>query len=96
MKTTDEKSYFSLINFDKKSYLLESLILCGFLYFEKLVIGGQHIAEFSKTPAEQEVLFDLGATFEILLVNHDTIPLTIKMNAVPEGNRLAHDYVRIN
>ena len=55
-----------------------------------------HIAEFSKIPAEQEVLFDLGATFEILLVNHNTKPLTIKMKAVPEGNRLVRDYIRLN
>ena len=57
------------------------------------------IAPFSAYPEEEEVLFDIGTTFQIQSIGTDTIDSNlwiIRMKAVNDGRRIAKDYIEFN
>ncbi|CAF1118886.1 unnamed protein product, partial [Didymodactylos carnosus] len=55
------------------------------------------IAKFSDYPEEQEVLFDLGATFKIQSVNREKPDLSrVKLRVTSEGADIAREYIKLN
>ncbi|CAF3346187.1 unnamed protein product [Rotaria socialis] len=56
------------------------------------------ISAHSKFPKEEEVLFDIDSTFEVLQVNFDEVKqlYTIRMRTSTYGNELANEYLRYN
>ncbi|CAF5227464.1 unnamed protein product, partial [Rotaria magnacalcarata] len=56
------------------------------------------ISEHSKFHQEEEVLFDIDSTFEVLHVNFDEVKqlYTIQMRTSTYGNELANEYLRYN
>ncbi|CAF1209866.1 unnamed protein product [Didymodactylos carnosus] len=55
-------------------------------------------ARFSDIPDEDEVLFEIGATFEVLAINHDeTLNMWIvKLKTTDKGSKIANDYIETN
>ncbi|CAF1294931.1 unnamed protein product, partial [Didymodactylos carnosus] len=55
------------------------------------------IAEFSDYPEEQEVLFDLGATFKIQLVDREKPDVCrVNLSVTSEGADIAREYIKLN
>jgi tetratricopeptide (TPR) repeat protein len=55
------------------------------------------IARFSKYPEEKEVLFDLGATFEILSINKDESDCwLVHLKATDIGEKISQEYIQSN
>ncbi|CAF1475607.1 unnamed protein product [Adineta steineri] len=55
------------------------------------------ITRFSKHPAEQEVLFDLGATFEILRITKDEPNCwLVYLKATDTGEKISQEYIQSN
>ncbi|CAF5166148.1 unnamed protein product, partial [Rotaria magnacalcarata] len=56
------------------------------------------ISKHSKFQEEEEVLFDIDSTFEVLHVNFDEVKqlYTIQMQTSTYGNDLANEYLRYN
>lgn len=56
------------------------------------------IARFSKYPEEEEILFDLGATFEILsLKKEESVDYwLVNLKATNTGEKISHEYIQSN
>ncbi|CAF4373665.1 unnamed protein product [Didymodactylos carnosus] len=55
------------------------------------------IAKFSDYPEEQEVLFDLGATFKIQSVNHEKPNVSrVNLRVTSEEADIAREYIKLN
>jgi len=73
-------------------------IECNVKQLDKCVIFGD-IAQYSKYPKEEEVLFDLSACFRIdsiehFIEQHESVQL-IKMSASNEGQTITKDYIKL-
>ncbi|CAF3416148.1 unnamed protein product, partial [Rotaria sp. Silwood2] len=79
-------------NVDEQNVLLE--IECDLSCVHSVILAP--IAQFSKNADEEEVLFDLGASFEILSVEESKKLCKIKLKATDEGTKVAQDYVQLN
>ncbi|CAF4695578.1 unnamed protein product, partial [Didymodactylos carnosus] len=75
---------------DTKKQAVIYEIECNLIELNDAVIFA-HIARFSDIPDEDEVLFEIGATFEVLAINHDeTLNMWIvKLKTTDKGSKIA-------
>ncbi|CAF3404239.1 unnamed protein product, partial [Rotaria sp. Silwood2] len=79
---------------NKRSVLFE--IECDVDHLQDAIIFAD-IARFSKHPDEQEVLFDLGPTFEILCIDeYEPDCWLVKLKAVDAGEKISKEYLETN
>ena len=57
-----------------------------------------YIARFSDIPDEDEVLFEIGATFEVLSITYDEASnmWIVKLKTTDKGLKIANDYIETN
>ncbi|CAF3625395.1 unnamed protein product, partial [Rotaria sp. Silwood2] len=77
---SNEKRHRVLFEIEYDTNLAESVIFAS-------------IAEYSHIPHEQEILFDLGAGFEIISVITDDDLYLIKIKATDEGTKAINEYI---
>ncbi len=79
---------------NKQSILLQ--IECNVDKLQDAIVFAD-IARFSKYPAEKEVLFDLGATFQILSINKDESDCwLVHLKATDIGEKISQEYIQSN
>ncbi|CAF1048993.1 unnamed protein product [Didymodactylos carnosus] len=83
----------SPVNREKQSLLFE--IECDLSRLKDSVVFAD-IAEFSAIPDENEILFDIGATFKIISVSQNTDIWIVKLQGTDEEATIAQDYVNLN
>ncbi|CAF1369806.1 unnamed protein product [Rotaria sordida] len=71
-------------------------IECDFVNTNSVIMAS--IAHYNNSSDEEEVLFDLDATFQILSIEKDSLlnSLIVKMKVTDEGAALAQEYIKYN
>ncbi|CAF1040936.1 unnamed protein product, partial [Didymodactylos carnosus] len=82
---------------DTKKQAVIYEIECNLIELNDAVIFA-HIARFSDIPDEDEVLFEIGATFEVVSIKHDeTLNMWIvKLKTTDKNSKIANDHIETN